>query len=519
MFDPYHKWLGIPEDQRPPTYYQLLGVAPPETDREVIEEMALRQTSHVRTYQTGPHAADCTRLLNEIAHARTVLLNPARRRAYDAHLRAAVYAGKQAEGRAQGQLPSAGACAAPAALAEEAPAAVFEGLDEPTPHCYRRRRKGLRPVAAAVGGLLLALITVGLAVWGGGAAGTAPATTPARVAATRPSPRAAPTGEVRHFHGRGAPIHAVALSADGRFALSGGGDPAGRLTAEAFAIRLWDVGTGKELRRLTGHEAPVWCVAFSADGKYALSGAGLFTAGIGEVKPVDCTLRLWEVAGGAELRRFEGHTGPVRGVAFLPTGHALSCGEDGTVRAWDVATGREAGRITALVPLHCLAQSPDGGLALAGGADGVARLWRLEGGRELACLDHGDGPVTAVAFAPDGRRALTAGCRPRAAEAATKSMEWFLQLWDVGQGTALCSFPGHTHPIRGVAFGPDGRWAVSGAFDGGVRLWDVTAGKEARGLAAHGAAVGAVAFSPDGRRVLSGGADGFVCLWVLPKKG
>src|SRR5205823_2350879 len=35
-FDPYHKWLGIPKDQRPPTLYQLLGVSPQETDAEVL---------------------------------------------------------------------------------------------------------------------------------------------------------------------------------------------------------------------------------------------------------------------------------------------------------------------------------------------------------------------------------------------------------------------------------------------------------------------------------------------------
>ncbi|HZY89715.1 MAG TPA: hypothetical protein VFE78_33145 [Gemmataceae bacterium] len=91
-----------------------------------------------------------------------------------------------------------------------------------------------------------------------------------------------------------------------------------------------------------------------------------------------------------------------------------------------------------------------------------------------------------------------------------------LRLWDAEQGAEVRSFPGHTPPTRGLAFGPDGRRAASGAFDGGVRLWDVTGGKEARGLAAHGAAVGAVAISPDGRAVLSGGADGTLCLWVLP---
>src|SRR5437868_2616822 len=87
MFDPYHKWLAIPQDQRPPTYYQLLGIAPTETDQEVIEEAAIRQTSHVRTYQIGPHAHHCVRLLTELARARTTLLNPSRRREYDTQLR------------------------------------------------------------------------------------------------------------------------------------------------------------------------------------------------------------------------------------------------------------------------------------------------------------------------------------------------------------------------------------------------------------------------------------------------
>ena len=89
MFDAYHKWLGIPKDQRPPTHYQLLGIAAGETDTEVIEEAAVRQTAHVRTYQIGPHAVECTRLLNEISHAKLTLLNPAKRRSYDEQLASA----------------------------------------------------------------------------------------------------------------------------------------------------------------------------------------------------------------------------------------------------------------------------------------------------------------------------------------------------------------------------------------------------------------------------------------------
>src|SRR6266516_35989 len=86
MFDPYHKWLGIPKDQRPPTHYQLLGVSPTEQDPEVIEEAAIRQTTHIRAYQIGQHSAECTQLQKEIAKARLTLVNPAKRKAYDEQL-------------------------------------------------------------------------------------------------------------------------------------------------------------------------------------------------------------------------------------------------------------------------------------------------------------------------------------------------------------------------------------------------------------------------------------------------
>src|SRR6516165_8160610 len=88
MFDPYHKWLGIAKGQRPPTHYQILDLTQGEDDAEVIEEAAIRQSTHLRSYQIGPHAAWCTRLLNEISEARTTLLNPAKRKAYNDRLAA-----------------------------------------------------------------------------------------------------------------------------------------------------------------------------------------------------------------------------------------------------------------------------------------------------------------------------------------------------------------------------------------------------------------------------------------------
>ena len=69
MFDPYRKWLGIPEEHRPPTHYQLLGIAPDERDLEVIDAAVLRQSAYVRNFQAGKYGEHATRILNEIAAA------------------------------------------------------------------------------------------------------------------------------------------------------------------------------------------------------------------------------------------------------------------------------------------------------------------------------------------------------------------------------------------------------------------------------------------------------------------
>ena len=48
-------------------------------------------------------------------------------------------------------------------------------------------------------------------------------------------------------------------------------------------IRIWDVVTGQEVRRFTGHLAPVWSVAFTADGRSVISGGADGTALVWDV--------------------------------------------------------------------------------------------------------------------------------------------------------------------------------------------------------------------------------------------
>jgi WD40 repeat protein len=81
--------------------------------------------------------------------------------------------------------------------------------------------------------------------------------------------------------------------------------------------------------------------------------------------------------------------------------------------------------------------------------------------------------------------------------------------------TARATLKGHTAPIMGVAFSPDGKALASGSYDQTIKLWDVTSGKNTATLKDHTGVVWSVAFSPDGKTLASGTEDEKIKLWDL----
>ncbi len=94
-FDPYHTWLGIPDDEQPPNHYRLLGIPAFESDPDVIQNALDQRMTHLKACAVGPHTAYSQRLLSEVSKAGVCLLRPAERLAYDAGLRTALAAGQQ----------------------------------------------------------------------------------------------------------------------------------------------------------------------------------------------------------------------------------------------------------------------------------------------------------------------------------------------------------------------------------------------------------------------------------------
>jgi hypothetical protein len=87
MVDAYHQCLGIARGQQTPTWYQFLGVAVNERDPSVLEQAAVNRSSQVRVYQLI-RTSETTWLLNQIAQALAILLDPVKRQEYDAGLKA-----------------------------------------------------------------------------------------------------------------------------------------------------------------------------------------------------------------------------------------------------------------------------------------------------------------------------------------------------------------------------------------------------------------------------------------------
>ncbi|MBE7503628.1 MAG: protein kinase [Verrucomicrobiales bacterium] len=325
-----------------------------------------------------------------------------------------------------------------------------------------------------------------------------------------------------------------------------------------FEWWYWQRQAHLDLKTLRGHLAPVIAVAFSSDGRRAVTGS------------YDTTARVWDTEQGTQLMVLHGHSREVRAACFAPGGrHVLTASADKTARLWETATGTESLRLVGHDGwLTSAAFSPDGRLIATGSYDHTARLWDAETGQWLRTFDH-TGRVWSVTFSRDSRWLLTASGdeSARVWEVATRTPPTVFRApstriasrGEKGSGTfpftAIFSSDerriltgGRDHVARvwdratGEELGPPlqgrprwwpptkvdfpfslaadshGQWLVTGGLDRTAPVWSLAGRTNLFTLRGHDAEVAAVAVSPDGQRILTGSYDHTAKLWDITRR-
>lgn len=294
--------------------------------------------------------------------------------------------------------------------------------------------------------------------------------------------------EVARFAGHWHFLYGGAFSPDGGTAATCGADG---------TIRLWNVATGAELQKFENGAGLTPAGVPYDENRVLFSPDGALLASVGE----DGGVRLWTLANGSMRSLAPVRSGEALVADFSRDGQQLAVGwTDGYVQVWEVASGALRNQLSADVySIQGVTFLPEGDRLVTVGRAGVIRIWNLSDGSIWRALSA-DGDTRCLAVSPDG--ALIATGSHTTDEVVT---------WDAQndrRGQALPAGDG----VRTLAFSHDGRWLAAAGNDGYIRLWSVADYTLHKFFRAHPTTIWDVSFSPDDQQLLTVSSDMTACV-------
>lgn len=298
--------------------------------------------------------------------------------------------------------------------------------------------------------------------------------------------------ELRSLPTSGGSVNALSFSPDGKLLAYGGEDG---------LARLWKVGTTEEPDLLRGDGRPVTAIVFSRNGKTLVTGGG--------------SVKMWDVASRKERRKVPDINAEVTALALSPDEKLLIVAVKDRLIYFD----SDFQILTVLrgIKIASVTFSPDGKFIIVG-EHGGARVQfldaKLNGGfSELEInFSRSDSanPSRAIAFSPDGKlMAVGYSNALRLYNIAN------LDPWEPLELKA--PLLGQEGFITSVAFSTDGK-TLAANDSGHVRFWDATMPRESINLGKSEVNITEVAVSPDSQTILAKDSLSSLKIWDAASK-
>ncbi|KAJ0308330.1 hypothetical protein COL5a_000767 [Colletotrichum fioriniae] len=280
-------------------------------------------------------------------------------------------------------------------------------------------------------------------------------------------------------------------------------------------LLVWEWQSESYILKQQGHFDSMNNLVYSPDGQRIVTIAD------------DGKIKVWDTESGFCIVTFTEHTSGVTACEFSKKGNVLFTSSlDGSVRAWDLIRYRNFRTFTAPTRLSwsCMAVDPSGEVVAAGSLDSFdIHIWSVQTGQLLDQLTGHEGPVSALAFTPNGN-SLVSGSWDRTA-----------RIWSIFNRTQTSEPLQLQADILDIAVRPDSLQLAISTLDGQLSFWSIMDAEQVSGLdgrrdvsggrkltdrrtAANVAGTksfNTIQYSTDGSCLLAGGNSKYICLYSV----